>query len=55
MLTVEKAVLQIMDGTSDLCVISQKEKDLNDTETRGILKKHMGSNLTDTARREGRI
>ena len=53
MLTVEKAVLQIMDGTSDLCVISQKEMDLNDPETRGFLEKHMGRILTDPAGRAG--
>ena len=55
MLTVEKAVLQIMDGTSDLCVISQKEMDLNDPETRGFLEKHMGRILTDPAGREGQF
>ena len=55
MLTVEKAVLQIMDGTSDLCVISQKEMDLNDPETRGFLEKHMGRILADPAGREGQF
>mgnify|MGYP000014220845 CR=1 FL=1 len=55
MLTVEKAVLQIMDGTSDLCVLSQKEMDLNDPETRGFLEKHMGRILADPAGHEGQF
>ena len=56
MIFVEKAVLHIMDGTADLCVISQKEMPLIDApEARDLLEKHIDRILADPAAREGQF